>query len=55
MSFLFGVLIGVPFGVFFGERGLRFPLTYSPTPAGTGFGKISLNLEVLDPIKMQIH
>jgi hypothetical protein len=44
MSFAFGVLIGIPFGVFFGERGLKFPLAYSPKPSGTGFGRISLNL-----------
>jgi len=44
MSFLFGAIIGIPFGVFFGERGLKFPLTYVPKPVGTGFGRVSLNL-----------
>lgn len=44
----------MPVGILFGERGLKFPLNYVPKPSGTGFGRISLNLEVFDPIKIQI-
>ena len=51
MGFFLGFFVGIGAGVAFGENGLNFPLLYQPKE--NGFGKLEVNLEVLDPVYKQ--
>lgn len=47
MGFLLGFFFGIGAGVAFSEYGLNYPLDYEAKP--NGFGKVTINLEVLNP------
>lgn len=51
MGFFLGFFLGIGAGVGFGEYGLNFPVGYKSKE--NGFGKLELNLEVLDPVYHQ--
>ncbi len=52
MGFFFGFLFGIAAGITFSENNLSFPLNYIPKQ--NGFGKLEVNLEVLDPLYKSI-
>ncbi len=47
MGFFFGFFLGIGAGVVFSEYGFNYPFNYEPRP--DGFGKVNIDLEVLNP------
>lgn len=42
MGFAKGFILAIPLGIYFGERGLDFPITYYRRPDAWGYFKIDL-------------
>lgn len=54
MSFLFGCFTGGLVGVYFGEKGLPFPLSYTGRPEG-GIGYLKIDLQVANTIANDVR
>ena len=45
MSFVFGFMLGIPAGIYFGEKGLNFPIQYIRSPTKEQFGYVKIDLD----------
>lgn len=56
MGFLFGFLVAIPVGIYFGENNLSYPVVYkTPQNKERKWGSVILDLRFMDDIEKRYH
>lgn len=54
MGLFKGFLLGIPIGIYYGEKGLPFPVSYQRR-MGNSWGYIKVDFEVFDALQKDIN